>query len=65
MLTRSSLSLSLHVNVRQDVEIKHPVGVHVFVGLQVHVAMLLENSFLIFLARQELANVANYICFYF
>ena len=56
VLTRSSLSL--HVNVKQDVEIKHPVGVHVFVGLQVctcvHVATLLENSFLIFLARLEL-----------
>ena len=50
VLTRSSLSLSLHVNVKQDVEIKHPVGVHVFVGLQVHVATLLENSFLIFSA---------------
>ena len=32
VLTRSSLSL--HVNVKQDVEIKHPVGVHVCVGLQ-------------------------------
>ena len=52
VLTRSSLSL--HVNVKQDVEIKHPVGVHVFVGLQVHVATLLKNSFLIFLARLEL-----------
>ena len=49
-LTRSSLSL--HVNVKQDVEIKHPVGVHVFAGLQVHVATLLENSFFnSFLAR--------------
>ena len=51
-LTRSSLSL--HVNVKQNVEVKHPVGVHVFAGLQVHVATLLENSFLIFLARLEL-----------
>ena len=31
-LTRSSLSL--HVNVKQDVEIKHPVGVHVFLQVQ-------------------------------
>ena len=41
VLTRSSLSL--HVNVKQDVEIKHPVGAHVFVGLQLHVATLLED----------------------
>ena len=40
-LTRSSLSL--HVNVKQNVEVKHPVGVHVFVGLQLHVATLLED----------------------
>ena len=59
-LTRSSLSL--HVNVKQDVEIKHPVGVHVFVGLQLHVATLLENSFLIFLARLELTTPSSCHC---
>ena len=32
-LTRSSLSL--HVNVKQDVEIKHPVGVHISIRVLV------------------------------
>ena len=53
-LTRSSLSL--HVNVKQNVEVKHPVGVHVFVGLQVQCACsytareFVFNSFLVRLA---------------
>ena len=48
-------SLSRHVTVIQLVEMKHPVGVHVLAGVQVHkFSFDLEILFVILLARLSL-----------
>ena len=59
-------SFSRHVTVMQLVDMKHPVGVHVFDGVQVHkctYALMCSSSifqnFIFYFSSQALTNVAN------